>query len=79
MRRRVLSGLTFMLMLGFLMALVPSAGATPLPSAGAAKPDPFTVLWRQNNPTGWAIPMRLGRDRSKPSLWGDGYDNFRRR
>jgi len=78
MRRRVLTGLISLLMLGFLMVLVPSAGATRLPSAGAAtaKPDPFTVLWAQNNPTGWAIPMRLGRDRSKPSLWGDGYDNF---
>ena len=72
MRRRVLSGVTFLLMLGFLMVLVPSAGATPLPSAWAAtaKPDPFTVLWRQNNPTGWAIPMRLGRDRSKPLALG---------
>jgi hypothetical protein len=78
MCRRVLRGLIALLMLGTLMALVPSAWATPLPSAGAAtaKPDPFTVLWTQNNPTGWAIPMRLGRDRSKPSLWGDGYDNF---
>jgi hypothetical protein len=65
-------------MLGTLMALVPSVGAAPLPSrrVAVAKPGPFTVLWTQNNPTGWAIPMRLGRDRSKPSLWGDGYDNF---
>ena len=31
---------------------------------------PVHLLWTQNNPTGWAIPMRLGRDRSKPSLWG---------
>jgi hypothetical protein len=78
MRKRVLSGLRPFLILGILAVLMPSAGATPLSSArpATAKPEPFTVLWTQNNPTGWAIPMRLGRDRSKPSLWGDGYDNF---
>jgi len=52
MCRRVLSGLISLLMLGSLMVLVPSAGATPLPSAGAAtaKPDPFTFSGRRTTP-----------------------------
>lgn len=47
------------------------APATPIYT-----PDAFTVQWTQNNPSGWAIPMRLGRDRNKASLWEDGYGNF---
>jgi len=72
-------------MLGTFMAVVPVA-AEAAPSSSPATPmveavpsviaGPFTVVWTQKNPAGPAIPMRLGRDRSKPALWGDGYDNF---
>ena len=85
MRKGVLYCLSWLLMLGTFMAVAPAAAeaapssspATPMVEAvPSVSPAPFTVLWTQNNPTGWAIPMRLGRDRSKPALWGDGYDNF---
>src|SRR5256885_1216291 len=72
-------------MLGTFMADVPVA-VEAAPSSSPATPmveavpsviaGPFTVVWTQTNPAGRAIPMRLGRDRSKPALWGDGYDNF---
>lgn len=45
-------------------------------SAKMQSPSPFGVLWIQNSPSGQAIPMRLGRDRRKPLLWGDGFGNF---
>jgi len=72
-------------MLGTFMAVVPvaaeaassSSPATPMVEAvPSVIAGPLTVVWTQTNPAGRAIPMRLGRDRSKPALWGDGYDNL---
>jgi hypothetical protein len=85
MRKGVFYYLCWLLMLGTFITLVPAL-AEAAPSSSLATPvveavpsvtgGPFTVLWTQKNSAGWAIPMRLGRDRSKPALWGDGYDNF---
>ena len=79
MRKETLRIVVVILMLGCILGLMPwTAEADPLSSRAAPTVNggPFTVLCTQNNSTGWAVPMRLGRDRNKPSLWGDGYDNF---
>jgi len=54
----------------------PGAAAAASPAADLPIAGPFKVLWIQTAPGGSAIPMRLGRDRKKPLLWGDGYGNF---